>query len=257
MSAAGHEHRARPDALDDPARGRRRPPTATNGPGVSARPGVEDRVAPDRRQEEDVARACSRRTPAAPTIVIDVGDREGADAQQRQVDDRRAVPARAPHDDARRAATEAAHEPSTRRARPAPVRALDDAEHEQRRSTARTGPSRAGRESAGGPARGSRRGGGASRTIAAIPIGMLTRNTRRQSAAVTSRPPSDGPMPAASARDGRRQRDGVRAVLGAERREHEPQRRRDQQRRAERLDDARGDQRRRPTARPRTAPRRS
>ena len=36
-------------------------------------------------------------------------------------------------------------------------------------------------------------------STAATPIGTLTRNTRRQSAAVTSSPPSEGPKPAAAA----------------------------------------------------------
>ena len=118
----GHEGRRRPDARDHPHHGaapdqaarrraRARAPKRSTRRLVGRGDGrgderarrqrearVEDRVAPDRRQEQDVdervAEEARRRRRSSR-----VGDGERADAQQRQVDDRRAVRAAAAHDD--------------------------------------------------------------------------------------------------------------------------------------------------------------
>ncbi len=193
---AGDEHRPVADALHEPAR------RAGHG-GGHERPrrereaGLEDRVAPHAGEEQDVGQRVAVEAGRGDDGHR-VGGAERADPQQRQVDDRRAMPRAAPHEDRAEhdGGRERADDP---RAAPAPLLPLDHAQHERGDRQREQQRAERGRASAGARGRGSRRGAGAPARSAAMPIGRLTRKTSRQSATATSRPPSEGPSPAAAA----------------------------------------------------------
>jgi hypothetical protein len=96
---------------------------------VTAKPGLEDRVAPDAREEEHVAEEeCveAEREDEQPGI----GDREGADAKQAELEHGRRMPARAPDKGGQEhgGGRERADHPG---GAPAPLRPLDDAERKR------------------------------------------------------------------------------------------------------------------------------
>ena len=193
---AGDKHRPRPDSHDEVARG------AGDGSG-DERPrrqreaSLEHGVVPHRGEEEDVDQRVAVEAGAGEDRR-GVGDAERPAAQQREVHDRRTMRRAAPDEDC------SEHERSGERAQhpcvePAPFRRPSRPPGRAPRSPPPARARPAGRASAGGRAHGSRPDGGARTRTVAMPIGTLTRNTRRQLPAATRSPPSEGPSPAAPA----------------------------------------------------------
>ena len=138
-------------------------------------------------------------------------------------------------------AAAAAKAPSVGDRRPAPVVALDDAEGDQRQPERQH--QRPGK--VGQPAVRDRPLGQARRPASRIaaPSGRLTRKTRRQSESSTRAPPRVGPGRRRRRRGGAPEADSRRAPLDREAVEDDRQRGRGDQRRADSLQDAEGDQR--------------
>ena len=167
-------------------------------PGREREPGLQRAVAPHAGQEQDVRERVAVEAGRGDDRHA-VGGAERADAQQPQVDDRRAVPGAAPDEDRRRA-------PAPRRRRraharcPSPTRSPSRRRAPARRSPARTAarPSRSGIRRRPGRAAldqlpaGQHDRGHADRQVDEehqAPVGQPTRAC----------PPSDGPSPAAAA----------------------------------------------------------
>ena len=180
--AAGDEHGTVPEALGEPAR-RARDGGGDERAGRQREARLEHRVLPDPRQEEDVDER----------VAVEAGggddrhrvrDREGADPQQAEVDDRRAVPGCSAERQTRRGRTAAANAAERSRGLVQPHSgALDDAEHQSADREREERARRAGRACAGARARGSRPAAAARARRRRSRSGTLTRKTSRQSAA--------------------------------------------------------------------------
>ena len=231
---AGDEHRTRPDPRDEVAR---RP--GHGGGDERARRQREARlehgVVPHRGEEEDV----DERVAVEPGAGDDrhrVGDAERPVAQERQVDDRRAMRRAAPGED------RSEHERRGERAQhpwiePAPFRALDDRQDERRdrqrqheRALQVGHPPAAGRPALDQVAAREHDRRDADRHV--------DEEDEPPVADGDQNPAERGAEPGRRGGDGGQQRHAVRAALGRERVEHQGERRRDEQRRPERLEHA-------------------
>ncbi len=235
---AGDQHRAMPDALDDPARG-----TGHGGgderPRRQGEPGIEHGIAPHAGQEQDVG----QRVAVVACGGDDrhrVGSAEVADAQQGQVEDRRAVPATAANEHCTEGdrQDERAQRPS---AGPAPFLPLDDPQHqgsgagrEQKRPEQIGHPPPPGSPTLNQSAPGEDDRRRADRKVdqehQAPVVGAHKQPAQRRAEA------------GGSGGDRRGQRHSMRAPLGREGVQHQRQRRGNQQRRPESLENPKGDQ---------------
>ena len=220
-----HEHGAVAEALGEPAR-RSGDGGGDERAGRHRQAGLEHRVVPDGGQEEDVAQRVA--VEAAPPRRSSSRWRPRRSAMRSSAEVERAARGggRERHDEVRAERDRDGPRAEHAWVGPAPLLALDDAEHQRRDRHREARPTRAGRAPGGGPgARLSTRWRRES-TYAAMPTGTLTRKTSRQS--------DSGDQQAAQRRaDARGQRgdraeqcDRVRAALGREGVEHQRQRRR-------------------------------
>jgi hypothetical protein len=239
--AAGDEHRPVADPLHQPARG-----TGDGGGDERARrerqAGLEHRVVPDACEEQDVGEGVAeeaRRTDHGHRVA----GRERPDPQEREVDERRAVPGAAPYEhgsDHDRSGERSDHSGSA----PSPLLALDDAEDERRD---RDGEHQGARQVRHPPPAGRA-------ALHEMPARKQHRHEPDREVDQEHQPPVAGrdqeaaerrPEARCTGRDRREVRHAVRAVLDGDGLQDERQRGRDQQRRTERLHHTEGDQRRR------------
>ena len=220
-------------------RRRPRPPRGTARASRRGRPSAASSPRP--RSGTGCSRARRAKNPALPMNVSTPLTANWRVREQLEVDDRRRLrPAAAREQAARRGGREQGAERLPRE--PAPALGLDDREAsgaDRERQAATRPPSRARRA---GPPRGSRPARRLASRQTITPTGRLIRNTSRQLDSSTSRPPIDGPIPAASAPVARPHRDGLVAARLRVGLEDQAERGRDDDRRAGALQRARADQ---------------
>ena len=176
---------------------RRASTSTTSGPGAMATPALTTSQLPHRREERDVGEE-HRRERQAEHRRGQVAPAEAGDPEQRQVERRR----RPGVASARRTAPSARARRRWRRScgrRPSPTCRSARGPARRRRRRGRAAPSRRGRGTGRGRPRATRRGSAARRRCATTQTGRLTKNTQRQPAQSTSRPPIVGPKAAATA----------------------------------------------------------